>query len=137
MPSTGGSAPSWQRRSIPLPVVEDLNVKGMLASHHLAASVADASLTTLGRMLAYKADWHGTRLLVADRWFPSSKTCSSCGVRKTGLALGERTFTCDACGLETDRDLNAAVNLARYGRDLERLGRGPSPDPGPASGRPG
>ncbi|WP_157431790.1 RNA-guided endonuclease TnpB family protein [Actinomadura hibisca] len=118
-------------------VIEDLNVKGMLANHHLAASVADASFGTLGRMLAYKADWHGTRLVVADRWFPSSKTCSGCGTRKPKLTLSERTFVCSACGLELDRDVNAAANLARYGRDLERLGRDPSPDPGPASSRPG
>jgi putative transposase len=63
------------------------------------------------RQLAYKTQWYGSRLVVADRWFPSSKTCSGCGWRNPSLKLSDRTFTCAECGLVLDRDLNAAVNL--------------------------
>jgi putative transposase len=118
-------------------VIENLHVLGMLTNHHLAQSLADASFASLARMLTYKAAWHDTRLVEADRWFPSSKTCSRCQVRKAKLSLSERIFTCGSCGLAIDRDLNAAINLARQGAVLECLGRGASPDPGPASGRPG
>ena len=92
-------------------VVEDLNVTGMLANRRLARAVADQGFGTARRMLGYKTAWHGGRLLVADRWYPSSKTCSRCGWRKPSLTLAERTFCCQACGLVTDRDVNAAINL--------------------------
>ncbi|WP_236648464.1 IS607 family element RNA-guided endonuclease TnpB, partial [Micromonospora sicca] len=93
-------------------VVEDLNVAGMLANRRLARRIADAGFAELRRQLAYKTSWNGGRLVVADRWYPSSKTCSSCGVVKTKLALSERTYTCTLCGLVLDRDVNAARNLA-------------------------
>ncbi|WP_243713236.1 IS607 family element RNA-guided endonuclease TnpB [Actinomadura sp. 6K520] len=93
-------------------VVEDLNVAGMLKNRRLARSVADAGFGEIRRQLAYKTGWGGGRLMVADRWFPSSKTCSRCGTAKAKLPLSVRTFTCDACGLSMDRDHNAAVNLA-------------------------
>ncbi|MFG1951201.1 RNA-guided endonuclease TnpB family protein [Micromonospora sp. NPDC048830] len=93
-------------------VVEDLNVSGMLANRRLARHIADAGFAELRRQLAYKAGWNGGRLIVADRWFPSSKTCSGCGTVRTKLALAERTYTCAICGLVLDRDLNAARNLA-------------------------
>ncbi|WP_243717111.1 IS607 family element RNA-guided endonuclease TnpB [Actinomadura sp. KC345] len=93
-------------------VVEDLNVAGMLKNRRLARSVADAGFGRIRRQLAYKTAWCGGRLVVADRWFPSSKTCSRCGVAKAKLPLSARTFTCETCGLSLDRDHNAAVNLA-------------------------
>ncbi len=93
-------------------VVEDLNVRGMLRNRRLARSLADAGFAEFRRQLAYKCAWYGSRLVVADRWFPSSKRCSGCGTVKAELALGERTYACDACGLAIGRDLNAARNLA-------------------------
>ncbi len=95
-------------------VIEDLNAAGMLANRRLARVVSDAAFGELRRQLTYKTGWYGTELVVADRWFPSSKTCSGCGTVKTELTLTERTYACPACGLELDRDLNAAINLARY-----------------------
>lgn len=68
--------------------------------------------------------WHGGTLVVADRLFPSTKTCSSCGAAKAELSLAARTYRCQHCGLEIDRDLNAAFNLAAYGR-LDVAGSGP------------
>ena len=93
-------------------VVEDLHVAGMVRSRPLARAVADAALAALRHQLAYKTRWHGARLVVAGRWYPSSKTCSGCGLVKTKLALAERTFHCEGCGLAVDRDENAARNLA-------------------------
>ncbi|MDG4764311.1 IS607 family element RNA-guided endonuclease TnpB [Solwaraspora sp. WMMD406] len=93
-------------------VVEDLNVTGMLRNRRLARHVADAGFSEIRRQLAYKTGWNGGRLVVADRWYPSSKTCSGCGTVKTKLALSEREYRCEACGLVIDRDRNAAVNLA-------------------------
>ncbi|MCM0678809.1 IS607 family element RNA-guided endonuclease TnpB [Micromonospora phytophila] len=93
-------------------VVEDLNVTGMLRNRRLARHISDAGFGELRRQLRYKADWHGNRLVVADRWYPSSKTCSACGAVKAKLALSERIYTCISCGLTLDRDLNAARNLA-------------------------
>jgi IS605 OrfB family transposase len=97
-------------------VVEDLNVAGMGTNRRLSRHLADASFGELRRQLSYKTAWHGGRLIVADRWFASSKTCSGCGAVKTKLALSERTYACTTCGLVVDRDLNAARNLAEYGQ---------------------
>jgi putative transposase len=93
-------------------VVEDLNVTGMLTNGRLARHLADASFGEIRRQLDYKTGWNGGALVVADRWYPSSKTCSGCGTVKTKLRLSERTYTCEQCGLTLDRDLNAARNLA-------------------------
>jgi putative transposase len=110
-------------------VIEDLNVAGMSRSargsreapgHHVRAksglsrSLADASFGELRRLLTYKCRWYGAELVVADRFFPSSKTCSRCGKVRSQLGLGDRVFTCPACGLRIDRDLNAAINLAGW-----------------------
>ena len=102
-------------------VIEDLNVKGMGAKggahkRGLNRSLADASFGQFRRMLEYKGSWSGAEIVVADRWFPSSKTCSGCGAVKAKLPLSERLFVCD-CGAVLDRDLNAAINLARLGVD--------------------
>jgi putative transposase len=95
-------------------VIEDLNVAGMVRNRHLARSISDAAMGDLSRQLLYKARWHGVEVRVADRFFPSSKTCSGCGEVKSDLDLSTRTYSCGACGLVIDRDLNAAINLARW-----------------------
>ena len=91
--------------------IEDLNVRGMARNRHLARSIMDGGFFEFRRQLDYKARFYGATVVVADRWFPSSKTCSCCGSVKAELALSQRTFHCDACGHEIDRDLNAARNL--------------------------
>ena len=106
-------------------MVEDLNVTGMLGNRRLARHLADAGFAELRRQLAYKATWNGGRLLVAGRWYPSSKTCSGCGAVKTKLALSEREYECEACGLVVDRDLNAARNLAALAAEFDTAGSGP------------
>jgi putative transposase len=75
------------------------------------SAVADQGFATARKMLDYKTGWNGGTLIVADRWYPSSKTCSDCGTVKTKLSLSERVYRCDACGLVLDRDVNAARNL--------------------------
>lgn len=94
-------------------VLEDLNVSGMVKNKRLARAVSDAGLRTLRTMIEYKAALRGVTVTIADRWFPSSKTCSECGCVKQDLTLKDRVFHCDDCGFETDRDLNAAINLKR------------------------
>ncbi len=106
-------------------VVEDLHVTGMLANRRLAKHIADAGFAEIRRQLAYKTSWNGGRLLVADRWYPSSRTCSACGAVKTKLALSEREYVCEACGLVIDRDLNAALNLAALAAKFDTAGSGP------------
>ena len=92
-------------------VIEDLAVKGMVRNHRLARAISDAGWGHFRRMLEYKAEWYGCRIVVADRFYPSSKMGSGCGAVKAERALSEQTFTCEACGLVMDRDLNAAINL--------------------------
>jgi putative transposase len=101
-------------------VVETLNASGMRSAggaykRGLNRALADAALAEIRRMLAYKSRWYGCTLVEADRYYPSSKACSACGGRKPSLTLAERTYVCDHCGLMIDRDLNAAINLARLG----------------------
>jgi putative transposase len=95
-------------------VVEDLNVAGMLKNHSLAKHIADASWSEFVRQLGYWAPWYGSTVVRADRFFASTKTCSSCGAVKAKLPLEIRTYHCETCGLTIDRDLNAAINLARW-----------------------
>jgi putative transposase len=103
-------------------VVEDLNVAGMTAtakgSGHwrskagLNRAILDVAFGQLRRQLAYKSVWYGSRLVVADQWYPSSKTCSGCKAVKSKLSRAQRTFRCGSCGLVVNRDVNAAINLA-------------------------
>lgn len=95
-------------------VIEDLNVKGMLKNHKLARSISDCGFGMFRTLLENKCKLYGKTLVVADRFFPSSKTCSKCGHKKEELKLSERTFHCDKCNFEIDRDLNAAINLERW-----------------------
>lgn len=98
-------------------VAEDLHVAGMIRNRRLARHIADANWGEIRRQLTYKAERAGARLVVADRWFASSKTCSECGTAKTKLMLSERAYVCMNCGVVLDRDLNAAVNLAQLVRE--------------------
>jgi len=91
--------------------IEDLNVKGMLGNRHLSRAIADMGFYELRRQLEYKAAWRGGEVVVVDRWYPSSKTCSNCGHKLEQLALEVRGWTCPDCGTNHDRDVNAAINL--------------------------
>ena len=87
---------------------------GMVKNHSLARALSDVSLGEFRRQLEYKTKWYGSELVVADRFYPSSKTCSRCGAVKAKLDLTERVYECEACGLSINRDLNAAINLATW-----------------------
>ena len=92
-------------------VIEDLNVSGMSKNHKLASAILDGGFYEFRRQTEYKCKWYGSELIVADRYFASSKTCSKCGVKKEKLSLKERTFICSSCGFTLDRDENASLNL--------------------------
>jgi putative transposase len=92
-------------------VAEDLNVAGLTRNHKLARAISDQGFGQARRMLGCKTEWNGGTLVLADRFYPSSKTCSGCGAVKAKLPLSERTYHCDHCGLDLDRDVNAARNL--------------------------
>src|SRR5262249_27468879 len=92
-------------------VIEDLSVSGMLKNHHLAQAIGDVGFAEFKRQLLYKASWYGSRVILADRWEPSSKGCSGCGWVDEDLTLSTRVYRCEQCGLVLDRDLNAAINL--------------------------
>ena len=94
-------------------VIEDLNVKGMSKNHKLASAILDGGFYEFKRQMEYKCKWYGTKLTIADRFYPSSKTCSSCGAIKKDLKLKDRIYKCPVCGGELDRDLNAAINLEK------------------------
>ena len=95
-------------------VLEDLNITGMTSNRKLSRAISDAAWGELARQVTYKQAWRGGQVVFADRWFPSSKTCSSCGTLRKDLTLKVRTFECRECGHALDRDLNAAVNLAAW-----------------------
>jgi putative transposase len=109
-------------------VVEDLNVAGMVRNRHLARAISDQGWAQFQRQLAYKSMWYGSRLLVAPRFYPSSKRCCGCGLVKTDLPLDMRMFRCQACGLVVDRDLNAARNLAALADPTMMVVAGSSPE---------
>jgi putative transposase len=104
-------ATTWLTRTKSAVVLEDLNVSGMLKNHHLAQAIADVGMAEFRQQLEYKATWYGCQVLVADRFYPSTKRCSHCGQIKPGMGLDERQYQCESCGLVMDRDLNAALNL--------------------------
>ena len=105
-------------------VIEDLNVSGMLANHRLARAISDAGWAEFARILSYKQAWRAGELVVADRWYPSSRLCPQCASIRGDLTLSDRVFTC-GCGHSADRDVNAAVNLARWAQAHHE----PNPDP--------
>ncbi len=92
--------------------LEDLNVAGMVRNRRLARHIVGLGMAEFRRQIQYKAADAGVRVVVADRWYPSSKTCSACGAVRAKLTLAERQFVCQARGTRIDRDLNAALNLA-------------------------
>lgn len=108
-------------------VIENLHVAGMLRNHRLARAISDSGWAEFARQLHYKQGWRGGQVIEADRWYPSSQVCSTCGDRRTDLSLAERTFTC-ANNHRLDRDLNAAINLARWGEHNHH--RTPDPQAG-------
>jgi putative transposase len=107
-------------------VVEDLNIRGMVRNRSLARSISDAGWSELVRMLDYKCGWYGRELIRVDRWFPSSKTCSACGLVLERLDLGTRNWRCEGCGAEHDRDHNAAKNILAAGLAVSACGPGVS-----------
>lgn len=95
-------------------VMEDLNVQGMMKNKHLSKAIQEQCFHEFIRQIAYKSEDRGIEFIQADRFYPSSKTCSHCGSVKTDLKLKDRTYVCEECGLVIDRDYNAAVNLSKY-----------------------
>ena len=102
------SKPDYARPSVI--VIEDLKVSGMMKNHKLARAIGDVGMAEFRRQIEYKSVWAGVEVLVADRFFPSSKTCSVCGAINHSLKLSDRKWTC-SCGVVHDRDMNAAINL--------------------------
>ncbi len=96
-------------------ITEDLNVSGMMKNHHLARSIADAGWSSFVTMLKTKALSRGKNIIEIGRFDPSSRMCSNCGNIKHDLKLSDRTYNCDICGLSIDRDLNAAINIKKFG----------------------
>lgn len=95
-------------------ILEDLNVKGMMKNRHLAKAVQEQCFYEFYRQIEYKSKWNNIEFVVADRFYPSSKTCSCCGNIKKDLKLSDRTYVCFECGNTIDRDYQASVNLMRY-----------------------
>jgi putative transposase len=108
-------------------VIEDLTVRNMVRNHSLARVISDASWSEFRSMLEYKADWYGRNLVVVDRWYPSSKTCSACGHMAASMPLSVRTWTCTTCGTRHDRDVNAAKNIRAEGLSVLACGDGVRP----------
>jgi putative transposase len=99
-------------------VLEDLQVSGMTKNHHLAQAILDVGWAEFRRQLTYKGKWYGCEVIVADRFFPSTKRCSFCGWEQK-IGLGERGYRCPNCERVLDRDLNAAINLEQWETDPE------------------
>ncbi len=95
-------------------VMETLNIKGMMKNRHLSKAIAEQGLYELKRQIKYKSEFYGIEFVEADKWYPSSKTCSECGHIKAKLSLSERTYICENCDSVIDRDFNASINLSRY-----------------------
>ena len=95
-------------------VMETLNIKGMMKNKHLSKAISEQCLYEFKRQIEYKCKFYGIEFIQADKWYPSSKTCSECGHIKTKLSLSERNYICEDCGCVIDRDYNASINLSRY-----------------------
>jgi putative transposase len=108
-------------------VIEDLGVRNMVRNRHLARAISDVAWSDLRAMLEYKCDWYGRNLVVIDRWYPSSKTCSACGHLVASLPLNARGWGCPSCGTHHDRDINAAANLRAAGLAVLACGGGVRP----------
>lgn len=99
-------------------VLEDLNVKGMMKNKHLSKAIANQSFYEFFRQIEYKSNWNNIKFIIADRFYPSSKICSSCGTIKKDLKLKDRIYVCKKCGIVIDRDKNASINLMNYGKSI-------------------
>ena len=99
-------------------VIEDLNVRGMLQNDRLSRHIADAGWGEFRRQLVYKTAWYGSKLTIAPRFYPSSKTCSECGYVVEDMPLSIRQWDCPSCGMPHDRDINASVNLKQLSKSL-------------------
>jgi putative transposase len=108
-------------------IIEDLSVRNMVRNHSLARAISDASWSELRRQLEYKADWYGRTVVPVDRWYPSSKTCSACGVIAAKMPLNIREWACAACGVLHDRDVNAAKTIKAAGLAVLACGDGVRP----------
>lgn len=108
-------------------VIEDLNVRNMVRNHCLARAISDAAWSEFRRQLEYKADWYGRQLVVIDRWYPSSKTCSACGSITASMPLNVRGWACASCGAVHDRDVNAAKIICAAGLAVQACGDGMRP----------
>ena len=95
-------------------VMETLNIKGMMKNKHLSKAIAEQKFYEFIRQIKYKCEFNNIEFLQVDRFYPSSKTCSSCSSIKQDLKLKDRIYHCDKCGLTIDRDKNASINLANY-----------------------
>ena len=95
--------------------LEDLNIKGMMKNKHLSKAIQEQGLYDFKCKLSYKAEWNNIKIVDVPRFFPSSKTCSHCGSYKGDLKFSDRTYKCESCGMELDRDYNASLNLKQYG----------------------
>lgn len=95
-------------------VMETLNIKGMMKNKHLSKAIQKQCIYEFKRQMQYKCEFNGIEFVEADKWYPSSKTCSECGHIKPKLSLSERTYICEECGSVIDRDYNASINLSRY-----------------------
>ncbi|MFE6925268.1 RNA-guided endonuclease TnpB family protein [Nocardia sp. NPDC057663] len=110
-------------------VIEDLHVAGMIGNRRMARAISDAGWGDFARLLDYKQSWRSGTLATADRWYPSSRRCSACGVVNTALTLADRVFSC-GCGFRADRDHNAAINLANWPTIQQDFSRSPDPRAG-------
>ncbi|GAA4861195.1 RNA-guided endonuclease TnpB family protein [Saccharopolyspora cebuensis] len=117
-------------------VIEDLNVRGMLSNGKLARAISDASWSEFRTMLEYKAAWYGRDVIAVDQWFPSSKTCSSCGRLAKSMPLNIREWTCGGCHARHDRDVNAARNILAAGLAVSACGAGVRPNRGNSATQP-
>lgn len=95
-------------------VIEDLDISRMLKNKYLSEKISEQNFYKFREILTYKCKLNNIELIIADKFYPSSKTCSRCGHIKQDLKLKDRVFKCPTCGFEIDRDLNAAINLANY-----------------------
>jgi len=104
--------------------IEDLNVRGMVKNRYLSRALTDVSFGEFKRQMKYKSQLYGTQLVLANQWYPSSKTCSRCGYVKKSLTLADRVFCCDQCKHTEDRDINASRNLCTLAEKLVPTARG-------------
>ena len=130
----GASLKSYIAKTWSTIAIEDLCIQGMLANHKLSKAVADQAFYEFRRQLEYKCPLYGSELVIVDRFYPSSKTCSNCQHIKQDLTLSDRWFTCNNCEVFLPRDWNASINLARYADGLSVSQRGLGVSPSGATG---